>query len=81
MTNTSLTEAEVAELPYRPGVGILLLNKNGLVFVAQRIDTRAEAWHPGLVLLASRGRHHPQSLERPISGAEADVVRHAVFRG
>ncbi len=33
-----------AGLPYRPGVGILLLNGAGEVFVAQRIDTRQEAW-------------------------------------
>ncbi len=33
-----------ARLPYRPGVGILLLNAAGEVFVAQRIDTRQEAW-------------------------------------
>jgi len=30
--------------PYRPGVGIMLLNAAGLVFVAQRIDQVAEAW-------------------------------------
>lgn len=29
---------------YRPGVGILLLNRDGLVFVAQRIDTPGAAW-------------------------------------
>ena len=33
-----------AALPYRPGVGIFLLNAVGEVFVAQRIDTRQEAW-------------------------------------
>ena len=32
------------QLPYRKGVGILLLNAAGEVFVAQRIDTVAEAW-------------------------------------
>ena len=31
-------------LPYRRGVGIVLLNPRGLVFVARRIDTPAEAW-------------------------------------
>ncbi len=31
-------------LPYRPCAGIMLLNKNGHVFVAKRIDTKAEAW-------------------------------------
>lgn len=32
------------DLPYRRGVGVLLLNRDNLVFAAQRIDTRAEAW-------------------------------------
>lgn len=31
-------------LPYRSGVGIMLLNARGQVFVAKRIDTQAEAW-------------------------------------
>lgn len=36
--------SKYAHLPYRPGVGIMLLNKAGEVFVAKRIDTIAEAW-------------------------------------
>ncbi len=31
-------------LPYRPCVGIMLLNAQGRVFVGQRIDMRTEAW-------------------------------------
>jgi putative (di)nucleoside polyphosphate hydrolase len=31
-------------LPYRPGVGIMLLNREGAVFVAQRIDMPSDAW-------------------------------------
>ncbi len=31
-------------LPYRPCVGIMLLNAQGEVFVAKRIDSMAEAW-------------------------------------
>ncbi|TAN59536.1 MAG: NUDIX domain-containing protein, partial [Magnetospirillum sp.] len=30
--------------PYRPGIGLVLLNPQGLVFVAQRIDTPGDAW-------------------------------------
>ena len=30
--------------PYRRGVGIVLVNSRGRVFVAQRIDTKATAW-------------------------------------
>lgn len=35
---------DVSHLPYRPGVGIMLLNAHGQVFVGQRIDNTAEAW-------------------------------------
>ena len=31
-------------LPYRKGVGIMLLNARGEVFVAKRIDMTSEAW-------------------------------------
>jgi putative (di)nucleoside polyphosphate hydrolase len=31
-------------LPYRPGVGIMLLNNKNQVFVGQRIDTRSDTW-------------------------------------
>lgn len=35
---------QTSKLPYRDGVGIMLLNKDNLVFVARRIDTVSEAW-------------------------------------
>ena len=31
-------------LPYRPCAGVMLLNRNGQVFVGQRIDSTVEAW-------------------------------------
>ena len=39
-----LSKAEIAKLPYRPGVGITLFNQKGQVFVAQRIDNPGPAW-------------------------------------
>ena len=39
-----MSPEEIARLPYRPCVGIMLLNARNLVFVAQRLDARAEAW-------------------------------------
>ena len=39
-----MTPAEVARLPYRPCVGIMLINAQGLIFAAQRIDTALPAW-------------------------------------
>lgn len=35
---------DITTLPYRPGVGLMVLNRENKVFVAKRIDTRAEAW-------------------------------------
>ncbi len=37
-----MKEAEL--LPYRPGVGVMLLNDKKQVFVARRIDSTSEAW-------------------------------------
>ena len=34
----------MSQLPYRPGVGIMLLNAANEVFVAKRIDMTSEAW-------------------------------------
>jgi putative (di)nucleoside polyphosphate hydrolase len=31
-------------LSYRPGAGVMLLNRHGKVFVAQRLDNTLEAW-------------------------------------
>ncbi len=31
-------------LPYRPAVGVMLVNREGKVFVGQRIDSTLEAW-------------------------------------
>lgn len=38
------SDAEIAALPFRPGVGILLLNPQDRVFVAQRLDMQSDAW-------------------------------------
>lgn len=35
---------EHSPLPYRPCVGIMLVNMDGKVFVGQRIDNKVEAW-------------------------------------
>lgn len=33
-----------SSLPYRPCAGAMMVNRDGLVFVGQRIDTTLEAW-------------------------------------
>ncbi len=36
--------ADPSTLPYRPGAGVMLVNREGKVFVAQRLDSTLEAW-------------------------------------
>jgi putative (di)nucleoside polyphosphate hydrolase len=38
------TEAELLALPYRPCVGVMLMNPAGRVFAGQRLDNPAPAW-------------------------------------
>lgn len=39
-----MTPEEIAALPYRPCVGIMVVNRDGRVFTGQRIDNPADAW-------------------------------------
>ena len=43
MTNRP-TEAEILTLPYRPCVGLVVLNRQGRIFAGQRIDGMYDAW-------------------------------------
>jgi len=42
--NASVTPDEITRLPYRPCVGVMLVNTAGHVFVGQRIDNNTAAW-------------------------------------
>lgn len=42
--HASPTSPSIAELPWRPCVGLMLLNAGGLVFTGQRIDQGGNAW-------------------------------------
>ncbi|MBN9885939.1 RNA pyrophosphohydrolase [Salipiger abyssi] len=39
-----MTPEEIARLPYRPCVGVMLVNADNEVFVGQRIDSEEPAW-------------------------------------
>ena len=39
-----MTSDQVASLPYRPCVGVMMINPAGLIFAAQRIDSPTPAW-------------------------------------
>lgn len=40
----TMTPEEIEQLPYRPCVGVMLVNGDGHVFVGQRIDQQSDAW-------------------------------------
>jgi putative (di)nucleoside polyphosphate hydrolase len=44
VSRRALTAAEVATLPYRLGVGVMLLDRGGRVFAGQRLDSPGPAW-------------------------------------
>lgn len=39
-----MTPEQIKKLPYRPCVGLMLMNAEGKIFVGQRNDRHAEAW-------------------------------------
>lgn len=39
-----MTPDEILALPYRKNVGIMLLNRDGMAFVGQRLDYQSNAW-------------------------------------
>lgn len=39
-----MTPEDIQQLPYRPCVGVMLINPRGQIFVGQRIDRDTEAW-------------------------------------
>ncbi|WP_298858514.1 RNA pyrophosphohydrolase [uncultured Sulfitobacter sp.] len=39
-----MTPEEIVKLPYRPCVGVMVMNKEGYVFVGQRLDRDYDAW-------------------------------------
>ena len=39
-----MTPQEIENLPYRPCVGVVLMNSEGRIFAAQRIDNPGPAW-------------------------------------
>lgn len=39
-----MTPEQIAKLPYRPCVGVMLVNAEGKVFVGQRVDRESDAW-------------------------------------
>ncbi len=67
----------VAELPYRPCVGIMLVNASGLVFVGKRIDNKeGDAWQMPQGGIDDGEDLHPAALRELAeeTGVSAELV-------
>jgi putative (di)nucleoside polyphosphate hydrolase len=63
--------------PYRKGVGVVLLNADGLAFAARRIDTEQPAWQfpqGGIDAGESPRQAALRELEEEIGTAKAEIV-------
>jgi putative (di)nucleoside polyphosphate hydrolase len=73
----ALSEDDIARLPYRLGVGVMLLNAQKHVFVGRRIDMRSEAWQmpQGGVDEGENPRAAAlRELEEEIGTAKAEII-------
>ena len=72
-----MTEEEILKLPYRPCVGLMVLNTSGLIWSGRRLDNAADAWQmpqggidPGEVPLDAALRELEEETSIPASEVE-----------
>jgi putative (di)nucleoside polyphosphate hydrolase len=66
------------DLPYRPCVGVMLINREGLVFVGRRIDQTVEGWQMpqgGIDAGETPAQAGLRELEEEAGTSKAEVLR------
>lgn len=69
--------SRTTDLPYRLGVGMMIINQENKVFVGKRIDTKAEAWQMpqgGIDLGETPSRAAFREMEEEIGCANGKII-------
>jgi putative (di)nucleoside polyphosphate hydrolase len=64
-------------LPYRPGVGMMIVNKHMKVFVAKRIDTKTQAWQMpqgGINIAETPSKAALREMKEEIGTNKAEII-------
>ena len=70
-----MNDIPYADRPYRPCVGIFLLNADNMLFAGRRIDNRAEAWQ-----MPQGGIDHGETVHGSLPSGDGRGNRHAAGR-
>ena len=73
-----MSKSKAGDAAYRRGVGIMLFNRAGLIFVAQRIDTDEDAWQMpqgGIDDGESPAEAALRELKEEVGTDKAEIVR------
>lgn len=68
---------EASELPFRQGVGMLIVDKNNRVFVGKRIDSKANGWQMpqgGIDLGETPSSAALREMEEEIGSSKGEII-------
>ncbi len=69
-------------LPYRPGVGMMIINKEKRIFVAKRLDTKVQAWQMpqgGINLGETPSKAAIREMEEEIGTSLARIIAESKY--
>jgi putative (di)nucleoside polyphosphate hydrolase len=71
------SDHNISSLPYRLGVGMMILNKQNQVFVGKRVDAKVEAWQMpqgGIDIGETPSRAALREMEEEVGSSKGDIL-------